>query len=330
VGLRKIVDNLGEIDARELNSTPITDTATLRIGRYGPYLEVIDPAQPDADPRRVNLPEDLAPDELTAARAQELIDAPVAGDRVLGENPANGKLVVVKDGRFGPYVQEVDPPEDELVDEETGEVVEAPKPKRGAKKEAAPKPRTASLFKSMSVDTIDLETALRLLDLPRTVGSDPESGEPITAQNGRYGPYLKKGADSRTLQSEQQIFDVTLEQALEIYAQPKYGARRASSALKEFDADPVSGKPIRIRDGRFGPYVTDGETNVTIPRGEDPLEVEFERAVQMLADKRAKGPAPKRATTKRATPAKKTTTTTAKKTTTTRKTTTARKGTTEK
>ncbi|WP_156138922.1 type I DNA topoisomerase [Microbacterium mangrovi] len=328
VGLRNIVDNLGEIDARELNSTPITDTATLRIGRYGPYLEVIDPAHPDADPRRVNLPEDLAPDELTAARAQELIDAPVAGDRVLGENPANGKLVIVKDGRFGPYVQEIDPPEDELVDEETGEVVEAPKPKRGAKKEAAPKPRTASLFKSMSVDSVDLDTALQLLDLPRVVGTDPESGEPITAQNGRYGPYLKKGADSRTLQSEQQIFDVTLEQALEIYAQPKYGARRASSALKEFDADPVSGKPIRIRDGRFGPYVTDGETNVTIPRGEDPLAVEFERAVQMLADKRAKGPAPKRAAAKRATPAKKATT--AKKSTTTRKTTTARKGTTEK
>ena len=315
VGLRNIVDNLGEIDARELNSTPITDTATLRIGRYGPYLEVTDPAHPEADPRRVNLPEDLAPDELTAARAQELIEAPVAGDRVLGENPANGKLVVVKDGRFGPYVQEVDPPSDELVDEETGEVVEPPKPKRGAKKEAAPKPRTASLFKSMSVDTIDLDTALQLLDLPRTVGTDPESGDPITAQNGRYGPYLKKGADSRTLQSEQQIFDVTLEQALEIYAQPKYGARRASSALKEFDADPVSGKPIRIRDGRFGPYVTDGETNVTIPRGEDPMSVEFDRAVQMLADKRAKGPAPKR-TTKRATAAKKTTT--AKKTTATK------------
>ncbi|HWT33951.1 MAG TPA: type I DNA topoisomerase [Microbacterium sp.] len=319
VGLRNIVDNLGEIDARELNSTPITETATLRIGRYGPYLEVIDPAHPEADPRRVNLPEDLAPDELTAARAQELIEAPVAGDRVLGENPENGKLVVVKDGRYGPYVQEVDPPTDEIVDEETGEVVEPPKAKRAAKKDAAPKPRTASLFKSMSVDTVDLDTALRLLDLPRVVGTDPESGEPITAQNGRYGPYLKKGADSRTLQSEQQLFDVTLEQALEIYAQPKYGARRASSALKEFDADPVSGKPIRIRDGRFGPYVTDGETNVTIPRGEDPMSVEFDRAVQMLADKRAKGPAPKRAA-KRATATK----------TTAKKSTAAAKGTTKK
>ncbi|MDR6867635.1 DNA topoisomerase-1 [Microbacterium resistens] len=300
VGLRQIVDNLGEIDARALNSTRITDTATLRFGKYGPYLEVADPADPEAKPRIVNVPEDLAPDELTAAKAQELIDAPVAGDRVLGENPENGKVVVVKDGRFGPYVQETDPvvegeSGEALVDEATGEIVEpvAPK-KRGAKKEAAPKPRTASLFRSMSVDTIELDAALRLLSLPRTVGADPESGEEITAQNGRFGPYLKKGTDSRSLENEQQIFDVTLEEALALYAQPKYGARRASSALAEFDADPVSGKPIRIRDGRFGAYVTDGETNVTIPRGEKPEDITFERAVQMLADKRAKGPAPKR------------------------------------
>jgi len=304
VGLRQVVDNLGEIDARALNSTRITDTATLRFGKYGPYLEVVDPANPDAKPRIVNVPEDLAPDELTPAKAQELVDAPVAGDRVLGENPENGKIVVVKDGRFGPYVQENDPVSDEdEVDTETGEVVEAaPKKKSAKKKEAAPKPRTASLFRSMSVDTIDLDTALQLLSLPRVVGKDPESGEEITAQNGRYGPYLKKGADSRSLESESQIFDVTLEQALAIYAQPKYGAgsRRASSALKEFEADPVSGKPIRIRDGRFGAYVTDGETNVTIPRGQTPDDVTFEIAVQMLADKRAKGPAPKRGAKKTA------------------------------
>lgn len=311
VGLRNIVDNLGEIDARALNSTPIGEVATLRFGKYGPYLEVPDKENPDAEPRRVNIPEDLAPDELTPAKAQELIDAPVAGDRVLGENPANGKLVVVKDGRFGPYVQETDPPTNEEVDEETGEVVAvepepAPK-KRGAKKEAAPKPRTASLFKSMSVDTIDLDAALQLLDLPRVVGVDPESGAEITAQNGRYGPYLKKGTDSRTLQSEQQIFDITLEEALAVYAQPKYGARGASSALKEFENDPTSGKPIKLKDGRFGPYVTDGETNATIPRGEDAMEVTFERAVQLLADKRAKGPAkrPARRTTTRKTAAKK-------------------------
>lgn len=309
VGLRQVVDNLGEIDARALNSTRITDTATLRFGKYGPYLEVTDPENPDpeAKPRIVNVPEDLAPDELTAEKAQELIDAPVAGDRVLGENPENGKIVVVKDGRFGPYVQENDPvSEDAAVDEATGEVVDKPKPKRGAKKETAPKPRTASLFRSMSVDEIDLDTALRLLSLPRVVGVDPESGDEITAQNGRFGPYLKKGADSRSLESESQIFDVTLEQALEIYAQPKYGAgRKASSALAEFEADPVSGKPIRIRDGRFGAYVTDGETNVTIPRGQTVEDITFEIAVQMLADKRAKGPAPKRGAAAKKTPAKK-------------------------
>lgn len=308
VGLRQVVDNLGEIDARALNSTPITETATLRFGKYGPYLEVANPDAPDEKPRIVNVPEDLAPDELTAEKAQELIDAPVAGDRVLGENPENGKIIVVKDGRFGPYVQENDPVSDDAaVDETTGEVVEAPKPKRGAKKEAAPKPRTGSLFRSMSVDTIDLETALQLLSLPRVVGKDPESGEEITAQNGRYGPYLKKGTDSRSLESESQIFDVTLEQALEIYAQPKYGAgsRRASSALAEFEADPVSGKPIRIRDGRFGAYVTDGETNVTIPRGQQVTDITFEIAAQMLADKRAKGPAPKRGAAAKKAPAKK-------------------------
>ncbi|KJL31268.1 type I DNA topoisomerase [Microbacterium azadirachtae] len=309
VGLRQVVDNLGEIDARALNATRITDTATLRFGKYGPYLEVADPAQPDAKPRIVNVPEDLAPDELTAVKAQELIDAPVAGDRVLGENPDNGKVIVVKDGRFGPYIQENDPvSDDDQVDEATGEVVEAPKPKRGAKKEAAPKPRTGSLFRSMSVDTIDLDTALKLLELPRVVGVDPATEEEITAQNGRFGPYLKKGADSRSLESEQQIFDIDLEQALAVYAQPKYGARRASSALAEFEADPVSGKPIRIRDGRFGAYVTDGETNVTIPRGQQVQDVTFEIAVQMLADKRAKGPAPKRgsrATATKKAPAKK-------------------------
>ncbi|MFK4760491.1 type I DNA topoisomerase [Microbacterium sp. ZW T5_45] len=310
VGLRQVVDNLGEIDARALNSTRITDTATLRFGKYGPYLEVADPANPDAKPRIVNVPEDLAPDELTAEKATELIEAPVAGDRVLGENPENGKIIVVKDGRFGPYVQENDPVTDDAsVDTATGEVVEAPKPTRGksAKKEAAPKPRTGSLFRSMSVETIDLDTALQLLSLPRVVGTDPESGEEITAQNGRYGPYLKKGTDSRSLESESQIFDVTLEQALAIYAQPKYGAgsRRASSALAEFDADPVSGKPIRIRDGRFGAYVTDSETNVTIPRGQKVEDITFEIAVQMLADKRAKGPAPKRGAKKA--PAKKAT-----------------------
>ncbi|GGD44253.1 DNA topoisomerase 1 [Microbacterium faecale] len=301
-GLRTIVDDLGEIDARELNATRITDVATLRFGKYGPYLEITDAANPDADPRRINVPEDLAPDELTSEKAQELIDAPVAGNRVLGENPDNGKTIIVKDGRFGPYLEETEPEEPE-VDTATGEVTDAPA-KKTTKKKAAPKPRRASLFASMSPDTVDLDTALRLLNLPRTVGEDPESGEPITAQNGRYGPYLKKGTDSRSLETEQQIFDLTLDEALEIYKKPKYGARRAATALKDFEKeDPTSGKAVRIRDGRFGPYVTDGETNATVPRGTDVADVDFEAAVQLLADKRAKGPAKKRGAKKA--PAKK-------------------------
>jgi len=309
-GLRTVIDNLGDIDARSINSIQIAPDITLRIGKYGPYLEV-PPAEgsgPDAAPRRVNVPEDLAPDELTADKARELIEAPVNTDRELGVNPATGKMVVSKDGRYGPYVTEVEPelpPAEpvETVDPKTGEV----KVKKAKKAPAAPKPRTASLFKSMDPATVDLPTALRLLDLPRVVGQDPDTGADITAQNGRYGPYLKKGTDSRSLDSEEQIFDIELPAALEIFAQPKYGARRPSSALKEFEADPVSGKLIKVRDGRFGAYVTDGETNATIPRGEDIEGLDFERAVQLLADKRAKGPAKpkaKRAPAKR-TPAKK-------------------------
>jgi len=297
VGLRNIVDNLGDIDAREINSTKIGDVAVLRFGRYGPYLEV--PGDDPEAPRRINVPDDLAPDELTPEKARELIDAPVGGDRVLGQNPENGRDVVIKDGRFGPYLEEALPEEEAPVEEV--------KPKRGAKKAPAPKPKRASLFKSMSPETIDLETALKLLSLPREVGADPETGAMITAQNGPYGPYIKKGTDSRSIASEDMIFDITLEQALEIYSQPKY-ANRAATSLKEFEPDPVSEKPIRIKDGRFGAYVTDGTTNVTIPRGQTPDDITFEIAVQMLAEKRAKGPAPKRTTrrtTTRKAPAKK-------------------------
>ncbi|MFP7759655.1 type I DNA topoisomerase [Marisediminicola sp. LYQ85] len=309
-GLRNVIDNLGDIDAKTINSMPLTDDITLRIGKYGPYLEVA-PDEPVAEgaeaptPRRVNLPLDLAPDELTAQKAQELVDAPVVVDRVIGINPDNGKQIVAKDGRFGPYVTEleVEPePDAAPVDQATGEILgaaaKAPA-KKPAKKAAAVKPRTASIFKSMDLATVDLATALKLLSLPRTVGQDPETGEDITAQNGKFGPYLKKGTDSRSLTEEDQIFEIDLPGALEVFAQPKYGARRASSALKEFEADPESGKPIRIKDGRFGAYVTDGVTNVTIPRGETIEEIDFDRAVQMLADKRAKGPAPKKPAAKK-------------------------------
>ncbi|WP_354569685.1 type I DNA topoisomerase [Glaciihabitans sp. UYNi722] len=308
-GLRNVIDNLGDIDAKSINSITLNDEITLRIGKYGPYLEVAnEDAASEATPRRVNIPQDLAPDELTVTKAQELIDAPVVVDRVIGVNPENGKNIVAKDGRFGPYVTELDP-EPEVVaaeivaDPATGEVADEKPKKKVAKKPAVVKPRTASIFKSMDLAAVDLDTALRLLSLPRVVGQDPETGEDITAQNGKFGPYLKKGADTRSLTEEDQIFEIDLPGALELYSQPKYGARRASSALKEFDADPESGKPIRIKDGRFGAYVTDGVTNVTIPRGETIEEIDFERAVQMLADKRAKGPAKPKAKAKA--PAKK-------------------------
>jgi DNA topoisomerase-1 len=292
-GLRTVIDNLGEIDAREINSIRIADDVTLRIGKYGPYLEA--PSDDPETPRRVNIPAELAPDELTAEKARELIDAPVVGDRVIGVNPDNGKEIVAKDGRFGPYVTELEPePEpvepEFVLDKKTGELKE-----KKPKKVAAVKPRTASIFKSMDLATVDLDTALKLLNLPRIVGIDEETGAEITAQNGRYGAYLKKGTDTRSLSSEDQIFEIDLAGAHELFAQPKYGGRAASSALKEFDADPESGKPIKVKDGRFGPYVTDGTTNATIPRGETVEEIDFERAVQLLADKRAKGPAKPRA-----------------------------------
>ncbi len=345
-GLRQVIDNLGEIDARTINSVTITDDITLRIGKYGPYLEVIDPsAETDAPPRRVNIPPELAPDELTAAKARELIEAPVVTDRVIGVNPENGKNIVAKDGRYGPYVTEIDPPvvepvsvvelpsvvetasvvdpasvveaepvaelvetvetvgTVETVDQATGEFIAAkPKKKAPSKKAAAAaKPRTASIFKSMDLATIDLETALRLLNLPRVVGIDPETDAEITAQNGKFGPYLKKGIDTRSLTSEDQIFDIDLPGAIELYAQPKYGARRASSALKEFEtADPESGKAIKIKDGRFGAYVTDGVTNATIPKAETVDDIDFDRAVQLLADKRAKGPSTRKAPARKA------------------------------
>ncbi len=310
-GLRTVIDNLGEIDAREINSIRIADDITLRIGKYGPYLEA--PGEDAETPRRVNIPQDLAPDELTPEKARELIEAPVVGDRVIGINPENGKEIVAKDGRFGPYVTELEPevPEEapiEVIDPKTGEV-KIKKPK----KVAVVKPRTASIFKSMDLATIDLDTALALLNLPRVVGTDPETGVEITAQNGRYGAYLKKGTETRSLTGEDQIFEIDLAGALELYSQPKYGGRSASSALKEFEQpDPVSEKPIRIKDGRFGAYVTDGTTNATIPRGETVEEIDYDRAVQLLADKRAKGPAkpkakaaPKKAAAKK--PAAKTT-----------------------
>ena len=323
-GLKGLVDNLGEIDARAVNSIEIGEGITLRVGRYGPYLE-------DAEGKRANVPADLAPDELTVDKARELFTRAADDGRELGVDPVSGHVIIAKDGRYGPYVTEVLPDPEETAGAEASAAAQAgeaaTKTAKAAKstktkKAAKPKPRTASLLRSMDLSTVTLEQALDLLSLPRVVGQDPESGEDITAQNGRYGPYLKKGTDSRSLETEEQIFAVTLEQALEIFAQPKRrrGQAAARGPLRELGQDPATDKPVVIKDGRFGPYITDGQTNVTVPRSEDPATITAERAFELLADKRAKGPAKKRTTRKtttRKTAAKKTT---AKKTTATKKT----------
>jgi DNA topoisomerase-1 len=281
-GVKVLTEDLGSIDARGIATFPIKDSdAHLRVGRYGAYVE--------RGEERANIPVGLAPDELTAAKAEELLAEP-SGDRELGTNPETGLTVLVKSGRFGPYVNE-QLPED------------APK---------SAKPRTQSLLSDMKPSTVTLDDALKLLSLPRVVGVDPSDGEEIKSQNGRYGPYLTKGTDSRSLESEEQIFTVTLEQALALFAQPKQrrGRGQAAAPLREVGADPTSGKMIVVREGRFGAYVTDGETNATLRVVDDPMTVSIERASDLLAERKARGPAKK--TTKRAT--KKATKKVAKKT----------------
>ncbi|GGJ42736.1 type I DNA topoisomerase [Streptomyces brasiliensis] len=308
-GLKELVTDLGAIDAREVSSFPVGNDIVLRVGRYGPYIER---GEKDTEQhQRADIPDDLAPDELSVDLAEELLAEP-SGERPLGNDPETGRPVVAKKGRYGPYVTEILP-------EGT--------PKTGKN---AVKPRTASLFKSMSLDTVTLDDAVKLMSLPRVVGTDAEGTE-ITAQNGRYGPYLKKGTDSRSLQSEDQIFTITLEEAQAIYAQPKQRGRAAAKPpLKELGEDPVSGKPVVVKDGRFGPYVTDGETNATLRSGDSVEAITPERGFELLAEKRAKAPAKKtakKATAKKAAPAKKTAAkkTAAKKTTTAAKKTTAKK-----
>ncbi|HET6633589.1 MAG TPA: type I DNA topoisomerase [Streptomyces sp.] len=273
-GLKELVSDLGAIDAKGVSSFPVGDGIVLRVGRYGPYVEKPDPNKPDEPGQRADVPDDLPPDELSVAYAEELLAKP-SGDFELGTDPETGRPIVARDGRYGPYVTEVLP-------EGT--------PKTGKN---AVKPRTASLLKSMSLDTVTLEQALRLLSLPRVVGTDPESGVEITAQNGRYGPYLKKGTDSRSLTSEDQLFTITLDEALTLYAEPKRRGRAATPPLKELGADPASGKPVVVKDGRFGPYVTDGETNASLRKGDDVLSITDERASELLADRRARGPVKK-------------------------------------
>ncbi|MFN8168335.1 MAG: type I DNA topoisomerase [Candidatus Nanopelagicales bacterium] len=274
-GLQPLVTDLGEIDARGISSFPIEGSdAVLRVGRYGAYVE--------RDGERANVPVELAPDELTAEKAAELLAMP-SGDHPLGLHPETGLEVVAKTGRYGPYVTELLP--------------------EGAPKSA--KPRTASLFADMAVDTIDLETAVKLLSLPREVGADPADGVMITAQNGRYGPYITKEKDSRSLPSEESIFTVTLEEALALLAQPKQ--RRGQAAPKPgivVGIDPSTQREVQLKEGRFGPYVTDGETNASLRRADDPATISIERAADLLAERRAKDPAPKKKAAKKA-PAKK-------------------------
>jgi DNA topoisomerase I len=303
-GLKKLVDELGDIDARELATFPIGDPEAginLRVGRYGPYLEGPDD-EGNPTGKRANVPDDLPPDELTMAKATELFANPAGEEIQLGKHPETGLEVVAKNGRYGPYVTEA-LPED-------------------AKKND--KPRTGSLFKSMSLDTITLDEAVKLLSLPRVVGADPESGDEITAQNGRYGPYLKKGTDSRSLTTEDQLFTVTLDEALKIYAQPKQRGRAAAAPpLKELGNDPVSGQPVVVKSGRFGEYVTDGEYNATLRKDDSVEAITLARAAELLAERRERGPAKKAAKkgAKKTTAKKATTKKAAAKKTTAKKTT---------
>ncbi len=268
-GLHPMIERLPEIDPRENSSFPVQDDIVLRVGKFGPYLE--------QGEKRANVPADLPPDELTLDKAIELLNAPKE-ERSLGVDPATGHEIVTKNGRFGPYVTEI-----------------LPEPEEGAKKpRKTVKPRTASLLKDMEPTEVTLEDALKLLSLPREVGKHPEDGEPIMAQNGRYGPYLTHGKDSRSLPDEAAIFTCTVEEALALFAQPKRRGRQEAAPGKEIGTDPITGKKIELKDGRFGPYVTDGETNASLRVADDPLSLTLERASDLIAEKRAKGPAPKR------------------------------------
>ena len=266
-GLHPTVENVGDSDPRAVNSIHIADNITLRTGKYGPYIEtMVEPGSEGADEngrRIVNIPEGLAPDELTVEKAQELIDAPIISDRVMGQDPESGFDILFKDGRYGPYVLLDDP--------------------------KAAKQKTASLFKSMSPETFTFEEAVKLLSLPRVVGIDPETENEITAQNGKFGPYMKKGTDSRSLASEEDIFGITLEQALELYKQPKYGGRRtAATPLKEFGEDPLSKLNVVAKTGQFGLYITDGVVNATVPKEEPLDELTPDRAFELLMIRREK------------------------------------------
>jgi DNA topoisomerase-1 len=292
-GLNELALDLGGIDARATNTMNLSDTIEIRVGRYGAYLQE---NIADQDRKLANIPEELAPDELTLAKAIELLAAP-SGERELGTDPQTGLEVIAKSGRFGPYITEVFP-------EEPVELDDKGEPKKKRKKKDAPKPKTASLLSTMTLDTITIDDALRLLSLPRILGTN-SAGEDITIQNGRYGPYLKAGADSRTLTSEEQLFSLSLDEALEIYSKPKERRRGvAKPPLKELGKDPATEKEVIVKEGRFGMYVTDGETNATLRRGDTLEALTIERALELLAGRRAweaeNGPSPKKSRKKAA------------------------------
>ncbi len=258
-GLKALVSDLGDIDARQVNTIEIGNGIELRVGRYGPYIE--------RNGERVTISDEIAPDELTVARAEELLSQ-ATDQRELGVNPETGREILVKNGRYGPYVTE---------EADDGE-----------------KPRTASLFKSMTPETVTLEDVLPLLALPRVVGVDPGTEEEVIVANGRYGPFVKRGKDTRSLATEEQLLTITLDETLALLAQPKQRGRNAAAQapLREFgdDLDPVSKKPLIVKNGRFGPYVTDGETNASLRSSDDVETLTFERAVELMAARRERGP----------------------------------------
>ena len=274
-GLEALAADLGAIDAQQINTMKMGSDIEIRVGRFGAYIQ-----QGQGDDRKfANIPETMAPDELTLAIAIELLAQP-SGERELGTDPETQLPVIAKSGRFGPYITEVFPEPEMVVDKKTGEL------KKPRKKKDAPKPKTASLLSTMSLDTITLDDALKLLSLPRDLGE--YEGVNITVQNGRYGPYMTHGTDSRTLTSEDQIFAITLEEAIEIYKQPKVRRRGvAKPPLKDLGVDPTSQKPVLVKDGRFGIYVTDGETNATLRRGDTVEFLTLERGMELLAGRRA-------------------------------------------
>ena len=308
-GLQQQVAQLGEIDAREINTIEIGDGLHVRVGRYGSYLEDVNHLDDEGNPKRASLPDTLAPDELTVEVGHDLIENHSGGPRALGVDPVSGGTVEVRNGRFGPYVALVMPSADAGAD---GDVAGDGKPKKvKSAKKTADRPKMASLFKTMSPESLTLDDALRLLSLPREVGSyeeaNAQTGEVQTvvvqANNGRYGPYLTKtGADgksdTRSLASEDEIFTVDLDKAKELFAQPKYGRGRGRGAakppLRELGVDPETQKQVTIKEGFYGAYITDGETNRTLPKQYAPESIEPAEAFRLLAEKRAQGPSKRR------------------------------------